>query len=195
MKKNYVKSTVRIFALVCLLATATQTQAQKYKGSEGFGNTLNVGLGFIHTDYTYGSVPMFHANYEFDVARNFTLAPFISFASFRSDNYYWNGAPYSYRQTIVPLGIKGTYYFDRLLGAGPKWDFYAGASLGFVYSSMSWQNGYYGDKSVAHDVTPLYLGIHVGSEYHVSRKVGLFVDLAFGGATVSTFGVAFHGMR
>jgi hypothetical protein len=31
--------------------------------------------------------------------------------------------------------------------------------------------------------------LHVGAEYHLSRKVGLFLDLSTG---VSTLGLAFH---
>src|SRR5690606_29145260 len=95
--------------------------------SEKFGKTLNLGIGVGYYGYINRNVPVLHADIEFDVANNFTLAPSISFFSYRN-TYYWgnNKNPYkyyNYSQTIVPVGVKGTYYFDKLLLANSKWDF------------------------------------------------------------------------
>lgn len=35
----------------------------------------------------------------------------------------------------------------------------------------------------------LYLDGHIGAEYHISQKIGIFLDLSSG---VSTFGLAIH---
>ena len=61
-------------------------------------------------------------------------------------------------------------------------------SLGFTVVNTTWDNGYYQDNSY-HTINPLFLDLHVGAEYHLSRKVGLFLDLSTG---VSTIGLAFH---
>lgn len=176
------------FALLCMLMiSGINSHAQ-----EKFGNTLNAGLGLGYHRYVGNSTPVLHANFEFDVAKSFTLAPFITYFSYRN-HYYWgnNNYPYrdySYRRTVVPIGIKGTYYFDQLLNAGPKWDFYLAGSLGFAIIRTNWEDGYYGDK---HSNGPrgLYLDIHIGTEYHLNDQLGLFLDLSSG---ISTFGLAVH---
>lgn len=187
--------TLKIAILLSLILTGVNAFAQKKttRAVEKFGNTLNLGLGLGYYGYAEHLIPVLHADYEFGVVRNFTLAPFISYFSYQN-NYYW-GNPhysyrnYSYRETIVPIGIKGTYYFDRLLHANSKWDFYGAGSLGFAIRKTTWENGYYGDRSVSHGASDLYLDLHIGAEYHLNRKAGLFLDLSTG---VSTFGLAIH---
>jgi hypothetical protein len=164
---------------------------------EKYGHTFNVGLGvggyYGYYGYIHRSIPVLHFDYEFDVAKNFTLAPFLNFYSY-SNSYYWGnanfpGRSYIYRETVVPIGVKGQYYLDGLLNAGPKWDFYAGASLGFAFARTYWDNSYYGDRTVYANASPLFLDIHIGTEYHINQRVGAFFDLSSG---VSTIGLAFH---
>jgi hypothetical protein len=161
---------------------------------ESFGNTLNLGVGIGYYGYINGrTAPVFHANYEFDVARNFTLAPFLTIYSYK--NYYYWGNPnypyreYYYRQTVIPIGVKGSYYFDELLNAGSRWDFYLGASLGFAIRKTTWENGYNGDRHISSGASGLYLDGHIGTEFHASDRLGLFLDLSSG---ISTFGIALH---
>ncbi len=162
---------------------------------EKYGKTLNLGAGIGYYGYIGNTVPVGTLNFEFDVARHFTLAPFIGIYSYQR-SYYW-GNPnkndsyryYSYRETAIPIGIKGTYYFDKLFHANAKWDFYASGSAGFVFRSVTWENGYYGDQHVYKTASPLYLDAHIGAEYHMTQKAGIFLDLSTG---VSTFGFAFH---
>ncbi len=167
--------------------------AQEATSAERFGKTLNLGLGLGYYGYVGHSMPVIHADFEFDAARNFTLAPFINFYSY-SNPYYWgtNDYPYKYyyyRETVIPIGIKGTYYFNELLNANSKWDFYLAGSLGFAIVNSSWDSDYYGDRNVYHGASSLYLDLHIGSEYHINNRIGLFLDLSTG---VSTFGLAIH---
>lgn len=163
--------------------------AQQATAQEKYGNTFNIGLGLGYYGYLDGvSTPFILGNYEFDVARQFTLAPFAGFASFRSARYY--GDHYYYRETVIPVGIKGTYYFDRLLGAGPDWDFYLAGSLGANITRVVWDDGYAGDRSVYRSGSPIYLDLHIGSEYHFNKRLGMFLDLSTG---VSSIGLAVHG--
>jgi hypothetical protein len=98
----------------------TNLFAEKKTYSGNYGHTLNLGLGIGGYSCYYGyighTLPVFNINYEFDVANNFTLAPFVSFYSFRNSKYYYN-------ETVLPIGVKGTYYFDQLLNANSDWDF------------------------------------------------------------------------
>jgi hypothetical protein len=189
MKKSIIFC--KIFTAFCLWIIGLTASAQE--GDEKFGNTLNLGAGLGYYGYVGHPMPVLHANYELGVARNFTIAPFVTFYSYK--NYYYWGDPgypyrdYYYRQTVIPVGAKGTYYFDELLKANSKWDFYLGASLGFAIRKTTWEKGYYGKTTVEHGASGLYLDAHIGSEYHLSNRVGLFLDLSSG---ISTFGLALH---
>lgn len=166
---------------------------------ESHGKTLNVGLGVGgysgYYKYAGRSLPVFHVDYEFDVAKNFTLAPFISFYTY-SNEYYWgnNTYPnqwYTYTETVIPVGLKGTYYFDQLLNATSKWDFYLGASVGFAFVNSSWDAGYNGDEKYFNNKgNSAFLDLHLGAEYHINNRLGAFLDLSSG---VSTLGLAIHG--
>jgi len=127
------------------------------------------------------------------VAKNLTIAPFVGFYAYR-EHYHW-GNPnnpnnnYWYRQTVIPVGAKGSYYFDQILDAGSDWDFYLGASIGFAFVHNTWSGNYVGDRSITGGASPLYLDAHAGAEYHINSKIGLFLDLLSG---VSTIGIAIH---
>ncbi len=180
------------------MAFATNSNAQDSSTGEKYGNTLNLGAGIGYYRYVGHSAPAAMINFEFDVAKNFTLAPFIGVYSYE-DWYYW-GNPhdpkyypsyhlYSYRETAVPVGVKASYYFDQLLNAGSKWDFYAAGSIGFVFRTVTWESGYYGDRRAYQTTSPLYLDLHIGTEYHLNETVGLFLDVSTG---ISTVGLALH---
>jgi hypothetical protein len=87
----------------------------------------------------------------------------------------------------VTVGVKGTFYFDKLVDANPKWDFYLAGSLGFAFRRVTWEDGYTGNRDLSN--SPLFLDLHVGAEYHINRKVGLFLDLSTG---ASSIGLDFH---
>jgi hypothetical protein len=158
---------------------------------ETYGRTLNLGLGVGGYSGYYGysgrSSPVFHINYEIDVAKNFTLAPFISFYSFSR-----NRDSYGYHETVIPIGVKGAYYFDDLLNANNQWDFYLGASLGFAIVRSRWDDGYKGDRNYYHGGRALFLDLHIGAEYRFTSKIGVFLDLS---TAASTLGLAIHGIK
>jgi hypothetical protein len=179
---------VSLLFLVCSIHISASAQ-------ESFGNTFNLGVGIGY--YRPSLMPVVHANYEFNVAKDFTLAPFVTFITYRND-YYWgnNNYPYRYyryRETVIPIGVKGTYYLDDALNLNSNWDIYLAGSLGFTIVRTTWEDGYYGDRRVYRNgwggSSPLYLDVHVGTEYHLNDKVGLFLDLSSG---ISTFGIGIH---
>jgi hypothetical protein len=176
-----------LLCFLTLLFKPYKTNAQDY------GHTLNLGLGIGYYGYVGHNIPVFHVNYEFDVATNFTLAPFISYYSHRHEHYWGNknypDRYYRYRETVIPIGVKGTYYFDDILQANDDWDFYLAGSLGFAIRNSRWDSDYYGDRNVYSRSSPLFLDFHIGAEYHLNDRVGLFLDLSTG---VSTLGLAIH---
>lgn len=188
-----------ILLIMFLIIGEQNLSAQNNTGAEKYGKTLNLGVGIGYYGYYNGngnfssSTPVIHADYEFDVAPNFTLAPFVTFYSYQNYSYWGNPnnpyRNYNYTQTVVPIGVKGTYYFDQLLKASSKWDFYLAASLGVAIQSTRWDNGYNGNTEVRNGTTGLYLDAHLGTEYHISSKFGLYLDLSTG---FSTLGLAVH---
>jgi len=184
----------RLLAILTLTLCAA-LMAINVEAQERFGITLNLGIGVGgysgYTRYAAHVVPVFNLNYEFDVARNFTLAPSISFYSY-SDNYYWSNNNYTYRETVIPIALKGTYYFDELLNANNDWDFYAAASAGFAVVNSRWSAGYDGDRNYFNRGRSTFLDLHAGAEYHFNNRTGVYLDLSTG---ISTFGFAFHPSR
>lgn len=185
--------TLTLTSLLILLFIGANMSAQDRPATEKYGNTLNLGAGVGYYGYVGQPLPVGTINYEFDIAKNVTLAPFIGAFGYKQ-SYYWGdkNTPYRnyyYRTIVVPVGVKGAYYFDQLLRANPKWDFYAGTSLGFAFRKSEWESGYYGNTVVRRTASPLYLDAHIGAEYHMSQKAGIYLDLSTG---VSTFGLAIH---
>jgi hypothetical protein len=158
------KRLITITILSLFLTTYTAS------AQEHHGKTLNLGLGVGgysgYSKYAAHSLPVFNINY-----------------------YYWSNAYYTYRETVIPVGVKGTYYFDELLKAHAKWDFYAAGSVGFAVVNSRWQAGFDGDKNHFHRGNSLFADLHVGAEYHFSRGAGVFLDLSSG---ISTIGLAIH---
>ncbi len=177
------KTTILSIAILLILSF-TNVSAQHEIYFEGHGNTLNLGLGIGGYSSYYDNVgytlPVLNVNYEFGLAKNFTLAPFITFYSYADNNY---------RTYVTPIGGKGTFYLDDILHAGSHWDFYAAGSLGFAVVSTRWDSNYNGDRTYFQSTDPLYLDFHIGTEYRISRNLGIFLDLSTG---ISTIGIALH---
>jgi len=188
---------VAVFSLSLLYFNCS---AQNIASLEKFGGTLNIGTGIGGYSGYYGyighAMPVFHIDYESDMVKNFTLAPFVNLYTY-SNGYYRSiscnpDIPkeyFTYHETVIPVGAKGTYYFDKLLNAGSKWDFSVSGSLGIAIINSSWTSGYDGETTYFHSSNPLFLDVHVGTEYHMNKTLGIFVDISSG---VSTIGLAIH---
>jgi len=166
-----------IFGIALMLLTISPILSAQnhYRYTEGYGGALNLGIGIGGYSSYYGNIghtlPILSVNYELGVVRNFTLAPFLTLYSYSDANY---------RSIVTPVGVKGSLYLDQLLHAGQHWDFYLAGSLGVALISTSWNHS---------SVDPLYLDLHIGTEYHFNNHFGAFLDLSTG---VSTVGIAIH---
>ncbi|MCK5781012.1 MAG: hypothetical protein KAH10_00340 [Flavobacteriales bacterium] len=67
----------------------------------------------------------------------------------------------------LTLGVKGNYYFDRLLDLPSPWDVYGGANVGF---GIALSDG---------NTSELNLGLQVGGRWFWSEKWGVYLE--FGG--------------
>jgi hypothetical protein len=193
MKATTFSQLVTTVAVAATIATVPeQASAQTVNtipGYSEYGHTWNIGVGPGYFGRSFLRSPYITANYEFDVARNFTLAPFVGFSTYRSNPQPWGGGMFRYRGTIAPIGVKATYYFDDVLELPADWDLYAAASLGAVYINKKWDEGYTGRTGEIAGVDPVYVDLHIGAEYHINDATGIFVDLS---GNVSSIGVALH---
>lgn len=184
----------RYFALfLSLLMIQNQLLAQKTETKEYYGNVLNAGIGMTYYNYVGYPVQAVHLNYELQLDRNVTAAPFVMLYAYRG-TYRWGdaytvGRTYKYSEIVVPVGFKISYYLDELLKTGAKWDFYSSGALGFVYRKTTWEPSYKGKSQTDPGMGPLYVDVHIGTEYHIHKSVGLVLDISAG---VSTLSLAFH---
>ena len=88
-KKQIMKKAILGLLLLFMAFTITSS-AQNTTMAEKYGKTLNLGLGIGYYGYVGGLIPVLHADYELDVARNFTLAPFINFYSYTNSYFVRN---------------------------------------------------------------------------------------------------------
>jgi hypothetical protein len=169
---------------IALVTLTLAIMAFTGRAQERFGHTLNLGVGVGgyagYYQHSGRSMSIFNINYEIGVAQHFTLAPFVTFYSYHHDYY---------RETVVPIGVKGTFYFDRILNARPNWDFYLAGSLGATYVRSTWDENYLGNRDYYNRAPLLFFDVHIGAEYKFSNRLGMFLDLSSG---VSTIGLAFH---
>jgi hypothetical protein len=179
MKKRTV-----IIAITLMTIFSGLSAQDNFQISERHGGALNLGIGIGGYSGYYGNIghtlPILNVNYEFGIVRNFTLAPFLTIYSYSDGNY---------RELVTPIGVKGTLYLDQLLHAGAHWDFYGAGSLGFALVNTTWNANYTGDRTYYSSVNPLYIDLHLGTEYHFTNNIGAFLDLSTG---VSTIGIAIH---
>jgi hypothetical protein len=157
--------------------------AQNNATYEKYGNTFNIGLGAGIGNYGYAfyaATPAVHLDYEFDLIRTLTIAPFVTLYHYRNGFYH---------ERVIPVGLKATCYFDQILKAHSKWDFYLAGSLGYAFRETVWETGFAPDPNTSYGPGALYLVLSIGSEYHINKRLGAFIDLSNG---ISTIGLSIH---
>lgn len=117
---------------------------QTASAQELHGSTLNLALGIGGRQLS-----VFHINYEFDVAPAVTLAPFVSF--------------YDY-SNFIPIGVKGSFYFDNMLQINSSWDLYVAGTLGLGIVSDEWDTQYYRDRYNFRGPNAIFIDFHLGAE-------------------------------
>ena len=77
-----------ILSSAILTFFSSSVNAQDKPTAEKYGKTLNLGAGIGYYGYLGQSLPVGMLNFEFDVARNFTLAPFVGLYTDRKPQPY-----------------------------------------------------------------------------------------------------------
>lgn len=145
---------------LAILLSPTQTATAQ----ELHGSALNLGVGIGARQ-----AAVYHINFEFDVVPSVTIAPSASF--------------YGYTK-FVPIGLKASYYFDQVLNLLPEWDLYVAGTAAMGIVSDDWNNQTYRDMYRFRGANNLFFDVHIGTEYQVTPRAGMFIDLASNAATI-----------
>jgi len=143
-------------------AASAQLARQKY---------LNLGIGLAA--YYGGGLPL-GASFEVDMKNNISVGGSVDYL-----RYGYNSGGYKWNYTFVYAGARASYHLGELLSVdNDKFDPYVGATLGFRYAGYRDNYGY--NDYVSPYNSGLFLGVHLGSRYMFSDKVGGFAEVGYG---------------
>ncbi|WP_338874847.1 hypothetical protein WBJ53_04425 [Spirosoma sp. SC4-14] len=131
---------------------------------------LNAGLGLA--TYYGGGLPL-GVSVEVGAKNNFSVGGSI-------DYYHYNYGYYSGGYNFIYAGARASYHLGEALNVqNNNFDPYIGASLGFRYAGYndSYDYGYYYGNSYN---SGLFVGLHLGSRFMFSPKVGAFAEVGYG---------------
>jgi len=142
------KTTLFIFAILASFAMNAQNGPATSGGAGDTGARQQLNLFLLGVSY---DIPI--------INEQIALTPYVS----SSFNLHW-----------VNIGVKGSYYFDKLLKLPAAWDVYAGVSVSYesYLGSDTWYNNGNSYKS------GLGSGILVGGRWFWSEKWGVNLELA-----------------
>ena len=134
-------------ALFCVFALGANS---KLSAQESYGNALNVFA-------TFGDNSSVTANYEFPLAKNWTISP---------------QGTIPFDLGYIRAGARVDYYFDSLLSLNEPWDIWGGVGAGF---NIGIADDYNGDN--------LSLNLNLGGEYKFNEKFGIILEAGnYGGS-------------
>lgn len=132
---------------------------------------LNIGVGLAA--YYGGGLPL-GASFEVDVKNNISVGGSLDYL-----RYGRNYGGYKWNHTFVYAGARASYHLGELLSVeSKKFDPYVGATLGLRYAGYSDNSGY--DNYVSPYNSGLFMGVHLGSRYLFSEKIGGFAEVGYG---------------
>ncbi|AZQ61841.1 hypothetical protein EI427_06195 [Flammeovirga pectinis] len=159
--------------------SSSSNHSSKKRSSSGAGNysgvhNLNVGLASY---WNHGGTGI-QVDYEFHLAKDFTVAPSLSYASHIHQNHNND----DWRHSTIGLGARFRWYADRVLNiTHPKWDVFASGDIGFAINSYKYVgNGNHSEDYNGSTSSPLWIGLGIGGKYHFNDKIGLQVILGSG---------------
>ena len=193
MKKNLIKTLAVISVVITLIAVHTNAKAGDapfVKGSKtigffaGPGNDYGYHRGFGY-DGNYISLPTLGVIYDQGFFENvgpgtIGIGGVVAFNS-SYYNYYSNykGNQYKYKDSYsnVIIGLRGTYHLNLLADKAPKFDPYAGITVGvrlLHYRNNDPDPDYY-------NYNPVYpvAGAFVGAKYNVAKNFGFFAEVGY----------------
>src|SRR6202012_5252753 len=138
------KKQLLLIALFVVITSAAMAQG----GGSAFNNAdslinISIGIGtpFFGSGYS-SSLPINPSiSYEKGVTDVISVGGQLSYASSKY-GYQYDGGSFSEKLSAFYIGARGSYHFNQALQLDSKFDFYGGASLGYVVVSVSDNQGY-----------------------------------------------------
>jgi len=134
-----------------------------------------VGLGTYYKGLPFG------ASFEHGFTDVISAGIFVNYSSYNDNGLY------DYSLHLWYVGVRGSYHLGKILNvSNPKFDPYAGVSLGYYSASYNYAGnpfpGAYGSM--------VFVGAHVGARYMFSDNIGGFAEAGYGVSALQV-GVSF----
>lgn len=185
--KQLKKMKKQLLFIALFMLTALAGMAQSKSSFAKGDNLLNIGVGigspFFGSGYT-SSLPVNPTiSYERGVTDAISVGGQLSYASSKYESGISN---YSFKESAIYIGARGSYHFNELLDLNPKFDLYGGASLGYVTVSISDNQGSFDGTA-----SGFGFGLFAGGKYYLKPSTALYAELGYQSLSFLNIGVAF----
>ncbi|MBO9675892.1 MAG: outer membrane beta-barrel protein [Sphingobacteriaceae bacterium] len=178
MKKQLLFIALFIFSVSIVNA---QSKSSFSKGDNLFNIGVGIGSPFFGSGYS-SSLPVNPSiSYERGVTDAISVGGQVSYASSKYDGYN-----YTFKESAVYIGARGSYHFNELLNINPKFDLYGGASLGYVTVSISDNQ-----NNISGTASGLGFGLYAGGKYYIGSSTAIYSELGYQSLSLLNIGVAF----
>lgn len=150
--------------------------------SASFGQSFQLGDKHLNLGIGFGGglgIPI-GLSYEQGVTNRISVGGYLAFAT---DKQSWGSAG-QWKYTYILAAARGSYHLPV---NSEKFDPYGGVMLGYNVSSVKWDGS--GSEPLSSSAGGLLLGVHIGSRYWLTDKLGAFAEIGYG-AGVLNVGVA-----
>jgi hypothetical protein len=128
-----------------------------------------IGLGTYYKGFPFG------VSFEHGFTDAISIGAFVDYSSYNDNGFY------DYSLHLLYFGVRGSYHFAKLLNINnPKFDPYAGVSLGYYSASYSFA----GDPLPGAYGSTIFPGVHVGARYMFTDMIGGFAEAGYGVAAL-----------
>jgi len=179
MKKQLLLIAVLILGAIDGMA---QSKSSFTKGNNLFNVGVGIGSPFFGSGYE-SSLPVNPSiSYERGVSDAISVGGQLSYASAKYDA----GFNYTFKESAIYIGARGSYHFNELLKLSPKFDLYGGTSLGYVTVSVSDNQG-----SFTGTASGFGFGLYAGAKYYFGSSTAIYSELGYESLSFLNLGIAF----
>ena len=177
------KKDIRFLVVISfLLLSFSQFSATAQVRKGDFLLSPNLGLGYYYAGS--GASVTIGVNGEYAFTDEISGGGYVAYTHWTND-YGYQGNRYDYSYNFIDFGARASYHFAKLLRVtNKKFDPYAGAFLGFVTSSYSYDGN--GSAFYEDDYDGgLRSGIYAGARYFFQPNIGVYGELIIGLTPIS----------
>lgn len=164
---------ITLILLICMMYAMDSCSQSFPKGEK----TVNIGIGIGGgIGFPVG------ISYEQAITDRISVGGYLAYAQ-EKETY---GGIGDWKYTYILAAARGSYH---LKVNSDKFDPYGGLMLGYNIASVKWNGS--GAEPVSSSAGGVLWGIHIGSKYWFTDKIGAFAELGYG-ASVLSAGLSFR---